>query len=92
MVKIVFTGRYYQMYRKLVKNSPELKQVVNTQVKKFQNRPKDTRLDNHELKRYMKGKWAFSITDDIRIIYEWKDKNVVRFLAIGTHPEVYRKN
>jgi mRNA-degrading endonuclease YafQ of YafQ-DinJ toxin-antitoxin module len=40
----------------------------------------------------MKGKWAFSITDDIRIIYEWKDKNVVRFLAIGTHPEVYRKN
>ncbi len=40
----------------------------------------------------MKGKWAFSITDDIRIVYEWKTKNVVRFLAIGGHEKVYGRN
>ncbi len=37
----------------------------------------------------MKGKFAFSITGDMRIIYEWLGKNTVRFLAIGGHKKVY---
>jgi len=37
----------------------------------------------------MKGKFAFSITDDIRIVYEWLGKSTVRFLAIGEHEKVY---
>jgi len=39
----------------------------------------------------MKGKWAFSVTDDIRIVYEWLGKTTVRFLAIGRHSKVYKK-
>ena len=57
----------------------------------FKKNPDDTRLDNHPLKRAMKGKWAFSITDDIRIIYEKIGPQTVRFLAIGKHTEVYGK-
>jgi mRNA-degrading endonuclease YafQ of YafQ-DinJ toxin-antitoxin module len=51
--------------------------------------PDDTRLDRHPLTKKMGGKWAFSITDDIRIVYEWLGKNTVRFLAIGKHRKVY---
>ena len=40
----------------------------------------------------MKGKFAFSITNDIRIIYEWLGKNTVRFLAIGGHKKVYTQS
>ena len=39
----------------------------------------------------MAEKWAFSITDDIRIVYEWLNKNTVRFLAIGGHNRVYKR-
>jgi len=37
----------------------------------------------------MKGKWAFSITDDIRVIYKWTGKNEVCLLDIGGHLQVY---
>jgi mRNA-degrading endonuclease YafQ of YafQ-DinJ toxin-antitoxin module len=47
------------------------------------------RLSNHALTKSMKGKWAFSITDDIRIIYEKIGPQTIRFLAIGKHTEVY---
>ncbi|KKU92239.1 MAG: hypothetical protein UY21_C0003G0015 [Microgenomates group bacterium GW2011_GWA1_48_10] len=39
----------------------------------------------------MKGKWAFSVTSDIRTIYIWVGKNTVSFLAIGSHKKVYGK-
>ncbi|MBI2086543.1 hypothetical protein HYT74_04330 [Candidatus Daviesbacteria bacterium] len=53
--------------------------------------PQDTRLKNHSLTGRMIGKWAFSITGDIRIVYEWLGKTAVRFLAIGGHKKVYRR-
>ncbi len=57
----------------------------------FKKNPDDTRLDNHELTKRMKGKWAFWITGDIRVVYKWTGKNEVCFLDIGGHPEVYGK-
>jgi mRNA-degrading endonuclease YafQ of YafQ-DinJ toxin-antitoxin module len=56
----------------------------------FRKNPGDTRLDNHDLKKKMFGQRAFSITDDIRIVYKWLGKNEVRFLAIGGHSKVYK--
>jgi len=59
----------------------------------FAQKPYDSRLKNHSLQRRMKGKWAFSVDDDVRIIYQWSDKKTARFLAIGGHEIVYgRKN
>lgn len=39
----------------------------------------------------MEGKCAFSITEDIRIIYVWLGDNTARFLDIGSHDTVYKK-
>lgn len=49
----------------------------------------DTRLGNHALHRRMTGEFAFSITNDIRIVYEKVGVNWVKFLNIGNHKEVY---
>jgi addiction module RelE/StbE family toxin len=46
-------------------------------------------LDDHALKGKMKGKRAFSITDDVRVIYVESD-NVFVFLDIGSHNQVYK--
>ena len=91
MVKIDFTGRFNSMYSAVLEKKPELKEEVFKRVNWFRRRPDDQRLDNHALRKRMNGKWAFSITDDIRIVYEWKTKNVVRFLAIGGHKKVYER-
>jgi len=58
-------------------------------VKLFQKNPQDTRLGTHPLKRKMTGRYSFSVTDDIRIIFEWIGPLDVRFLAIGPHHRVY---
>jgi len=89
VVKIDFTSRFNSMYSAVLEKKPELKEEVFKRVNWFRRRPDNQRLDNHALRKRMNGKWAFSITDDIRIVYEWKTKNVVRFLAIGGHKKVY---
>lgn len=73
----------------MIEQSPELKERVSLQVERFRRNPTDTRLDNHDLKKEMSGQWAFSITGDIRIVYEWLGRHEARFLAIGGHEEVY---
>lgn len=90
MVKILPRGNFERMYQKLLRYDPSLEAVVTQKVRWFKNNPEDTRLKNHPLRKKMKGKFAFSITGDIRIIYKWQGKNTARFLAIGGHKEVYK--
>lgn len=89
MVKINESGDYLKMFQELCLSNEELENLVLRRILWFKKNPKDTRLDNHLLRKNMEGKWAFSITDDIRVVYEWTNKTTVRFLAIGPHPEVY---
>ena len=91
MTKIKRTGQFDRMYKDLLKEIPELENEVDLRMTWFEKNPNDTRLDNHALHKSMKDKFAFSITDDIRIIYEWLGHNTVRFLAIGGHPVVYKQ-
>ncbi len=92
MLKVKINGNYDKMRRELIDQNPCLKETINAKVKLFMHNPDDTRLFNHPLTGVMDGQHAFSITDDIRIVYEWFGKNTVRFLGIGGHPKVYSRN
>lgn len=91
MIKIINTGDFDLMYRQLVQEDPSIADQVFEVVEYFKKNPGDTRLANHALTKKMAGSRAFSITDDIRIIYEWVGKTIVRFLAIGGHGKVYKR-
>lgn len=73
----------------VVESGPEILVLVLKYINLFKKNSKDTRLGNHKLTGKMAGQYAFSITDDIRIVYEITGKNTVRFLAIGSHDKVY---
>lgn len=90
MIRITFSSDFDKQYRTLVEEKNTLRETVLEKIQWFCKNPSDTRLENHSLKKRMRGKWAFSITDDIRIIYLWRGKNTARFLAIGSHEEVYQ--
>lgn len=92
MISIKKVDRFDKMLFDLCKDDSELDELVNQKIIWFANNPEDTRIDNHKLKKKMKGKWAFSITDDIRIVYVWLGKKKVRFLAIGSHKTVYKND
>lgn len=89
MIKIIKSGDYLSMFDEI--NNQELYILILQKIKIFVNKPDDTRLRNHKLRKRMKGKFAFSITGDVRIVYEWLGKNIVRFLAIGGHNKVYNR-
>ncbi len=91
MIKIRLRKGYPKQYEELTEEDGELKKLIFKKVRLFEKNPDDSRLRNHALTRKMEGLWAFSITDDIRIVYEWIGKQSVRFLAIGSHKEVYPK-
>lgn len=90
MTKMKFSGDFNSNYRKLIEDDPLLQDIIADTIKIFEKNTSDTRLHNHQLRKRMKGKWAFSVTEDIRIVYEWTGKETVRFLAIGTHEDVYQ--
>lgn len=92
MIKLQFRGRFDSEYRELITTQPDIKETVLKRINWFRKNPDDTRLDNHSLTGRLEGKWAFSVTQDIRIVYEWIGKTAVRFLRIGSHDLVYRKS
>ncbi|OGM30214.1 hypothetical protein A2630_03255 [Candidatus Woesebacteria bacterium RIFCSPHIGHO2_01_FULL_44_10] len=91
MIRIKHAGEFDQLLDVIAKNDLEMFDLVNAKIKLFKKNPNDTRLDNHPLKRRMRGKWAFSITEDIRIVYIWQGEKRVRFLNIGPHSKVYSR-
>lgn len=91
MLKVLRTGKYEKLEQELLLENPELEPEALERIKWFCTNPQDTRLDNHLLTGRLEGKWAFSVTDDIRIVYEWLGKTTVRFLAIGGHKKVYKR-
>ena len=91
MIKIRRRGDFSEMLNELISQDENLARIINERTKWFQGNPQDTRLDNHPLTGNMEGRWAFSITDDIRIVYEWLGKTTTRFLAIGGHGRAYKR-
>jgi len=91
-MKVIRSGKFRRMLVELGVKDEKAVDLAELQIKRFQKNPKDTRLKVHPLKRRMRGKWAFSVDEDIRVVFEPLGKNMVRFLAIGGHPKVYRQN
>lgn len=89
MLKIERSSNFDRTFEKITLHDKSFRLMVESEIKLFRKNPNDTRLKNHALRRKMKGKYAFKITDDIRIVYQKIGKNTVRFLAIGGHIEVY---
>lgn len=92
MIHIRVTGRFELMRRELVRRDSSLRESIYVAISRFAHNPHDTRLHNHALRRRLLAKWAFSVNDDIRIIYVWMDSHTIRLLAIGGHSLVYGKN
>ncbi len=86
-MQILRHKNFKKSYQRLHKS---LKEKVNLSIEKFYKNPFDQSLKNHPLKGKMVGKRAFSVTSDLRIIFEEHENYVVVImLDVGTHNQVY---
>ena len=58
-------------------------------IELFVNDSGNITLRDHPLRGDLKGKRAFRITGDIRVIYQYLKKDEIKLLNIGPHSEVY---
>jgi mRNA interferase YafQ len=50
--------------------------------------PKDPLLRTHKLKGELKDYWAFSIDEDLRVVFRWEGDEAF-LVNLGSHDEVY---
>lgn len=80
--------RFVKSYAQL---SSRVQRKARAAVQQLTLNPHEPRLRNHALAGDMRGRRAFSVTGDIRIIFrEEGGYERVTLLEIGTHNQVYR--
>jgi len=74
--------------KKLLKKNPNLKESYENLFIKLSNDPFEPSLHTHALTGNLKGKYACSLTYELRAIFKIVD-DTIHLLDIGSHDEVY---
>jgi addiction module RelE/StbE family toxin len=85
-MQALFHKTFAKSYKKL---SASQQQQADARIMLFLKSVNDERLRNHALRGDRNGQWSIDVTGDYRAVYEWIDRDTVRFLDIGTHSELY---
>lgn len=62
--------------------------MLRAVLRRFAADPRDPLLRTHKLKGELADFWAFSVDDDLRVLFRW-DEDVAFLVNLGTHDEVY---
>lgn len=90
MPQILFTKKFTKQYQTLLKNQPKKAKKLEKLTEIFIQNPRHPLLKTHALGGKLAGKSAFWVSYNLRVVFQWLNKNSVRFLAIGTHNQVYK--
>ncbi len=83
----------YILSRKFEKQFAQLPKRIKVKAIRafevFLRDPSDPNLRAHMLAGKWRGYWSIDVTGDYRAVYTYADERVVRFVAIGTHGQLY---
>lgn len=80
--------RYPVFHRSWKKLPKDIKKAARQAITKFLKNSGDPSIKDHKLEGKLSDSRAFSVTDDIRIVYR-KTKDGLHFDNIGGHDDVY---
>lgn len=86
LVKIHYTSSFVKNFKNL---SPEKQKIAIVQEGKFRKDPFSPSLKTHKLTGKLKECWAFSITYNDRVVFQFISKQEAIFYKIGSH-QIYR--
>ena len=85
-MQYILSKRFEKDFAKL---PPATKKKAILTLEKFVENPQNPTLRNHGLLGNWKGHFSISVTGDVRAIYFVRVEDMVRFVAIGSHSELY---
>jgi mRNA-degrading endonuclease YafQ of YafQ-DinJ toxin-antitoxin module len=84
-LRLTVSSRFLRRAKKL--REPQAT-MLRGALRRFAVDPKDPLLRTHKLTGDLDRYWAFSVDDDLRVLFRWEGDEV--FLVIlGSHDEVY---
>ena len=81
-MKIIYSSKFAKEYKKLPRKT---KIIAEEKEKIFRKDQFDPRLKTHKLSGKLREYHSFSIDYHYRIIFEFKEKDLVWFHSVGTH-------
>lgn len=62
--------------------------MLRAALLRFAADPRDPLLRTHKLKGELRAYWAFSVDDDLRVVFRWNGDEAF-LVNLGSHDEVY---
>ncbi len=90
-MKAKFSKAVQSELAQIYKKDKKLSDRIEKQIKLFKENPNHPPLRKHKLSGKIENQWSISITMSIRMVYVHIDDDLVIFVKIGTHDEIYRK-
>ncbi len=87
-MKLEYSKGFVKNYKKRILQKSSLVKKFGERIELFKVDPKNKQLKDHALTGSMIGFRAFSITGDVRVIYQIID-NTILLYDIGSHNQVY---
>ena len=84
-MRITASSRFLRRAKKL--REPQAT-MLRAALRRFAADPSDPLLRIHKLKGDLRDYWAFSVDDDLRVLFRWHD-DVAFLVNLGSHDEVY---
>jgi addiction module RelE/StbE family toxin len=91
MIELIWDERFKKIYKKWVRQHPELKAQFEKKIIQFEQDPFHPALKTHSLSGVLKGLWSFRVSYEQRLVFDFADESRTRVILIdiGSHEEVY---
>jgi mRNA-degrading endonuclease YafQ of YafQ-DinJ toxin-antitoxin module len=84
-VRVIASSGFIRRARKL---KPPRDALLRAALRRFATDPQDPLLRTHKLKGDLADYWAFSVDDDLLVLFRW-DGDVCFLVSLGSHDEIY---
>jgi mRNA-degrading endonuclease YafQ of YafQ-DinJ toxin-antitoxin module len=84
-LRITASSRFLRRAKKL--KEPQAS-MLRAALRRFAVDPQDPLLRTHKLRGDLEAYWAFSVDDDLRVLFRW-DGDVAFLVNLGSHDQVY---
>lgn len=84
-MRFATSSRFLRRAKKLKEPQASL---LRAAIRRFVIDPQDPLLRTHKLKGELSAFWAFSVDDDLRVLFRWEGDEAF-LVNLGSHDEIY---
>jgi addiction module RelE/StbE family toxin len=89
MIELIWDDPFIKNVKKWLKKYPDLKIRFEDRIRLFEKEPFHPSLKTHNLSGNLNNYWAFSISNEYRLVFKFLSAKKVLLIDIGSHKEVY---